>query len=448
MMQLERALATPGFTSDTKLLFLARAAAKAQVVVEIGSWLGRSTRALADNCPGVVYAVDDWRGPENSPQNRLHFEQAYDAFRANCADLIAAGKVAPLRVASPAAAEKFRELVDQPIDLLFIDGLHTHAAVGADLAAWIPLLRPGGLLCGDDFSDAWPGVISAVSGRLQAFDVADDTDLWFTRDLRPPVFAAVPSGTQLTLATPAYGGQVSSEYALAMVETTAELLRRRVPAALKIVPGDSLVPRARNGLSADFFDGQGSHLVFLDADVRWRAHDLLRLVSCPARHDVVCGIYPKKESSPKRWPLNFLSDAQQGLNVCPQCGAIEIAEGPTGFMAIRRRTFERVAQANPFLHGKLTEHLSGYGFFSAAMQLRTGPSQFVPEDFGFCGLVRGAGMRVWALPDIPLRHGGRWGCLHTWLGEEQRVAFTPPPLIEEGKEQDDASCATEAALQK
>jgi len=203
-MNLERALATPGFTSAAKLLWLAQQARRAQVVVEIGSWMGRSTRALADNCPGVVYAVDDWRGPENSP-GAAQFDEAFYAFRANCADLVEAGKVVPLRIASPAAAQKFAELVDQPIDLLFVDGLHTLEAVRADLAVWIPLLAPGALLCGDDFTPAWPGVISAVRERLQSYDVAPGTDLWFTRSTAPLRLPrrAVLQGKKLYLATPA-----------------------------------------------------------------------------------------------------------------------------------------------------------------------------------------------------------------------------------------------------
>ncbi len=40
---------------------------------------------------------------------------------------------------------------DASLDAVFIDGNHDHAAVGADLAAWTPKVRPGGLVAGHDY---------------------------------------------------------------------------------------------------------------------------------------------------------------------------------------------------------------------------------------------------------------------------------------------------------
>ena len=40
------------------------------------------------------------------------------------------------------------------------DDEDTMASVEADLAAWFPKVRPGGVLCGDDFD--WPGVSEVV----------------------------------------------------------------------------------------------------------------------------------------------------------------------------------------------------------------------------------------------------------------------------------------------
>jgi predicted O-methyltransferase YrrM len=47
----------------------------------------------------------------------------------------------------------------EPIDFLYIDADHTYAAVLADLDAWVPHVKPGGLIAGDDYGNvAFPGV--------------------------------------------------------------------------------------------------------------------------------------------------------------------------------------------------------------------------------------------------------------------------------------------------
>jgi predicted O-methyltransferase YrrM len=41
--------------------------------------------------------------------------------------------------------------VSGQFDMVFVDGNHTYKAVQQDLRAWWPRVRPGGILCGDDY---------------------------------------------------------------------------------------------------------------------------------------------------------------------------------------------------------------------------------------------------------------------------------------------------------
>lgn len=55
------------------------------------------------------------------------------------------------------------------LDLVFIDANHSYEAVCADIEAWSPLIKEGGILCGHDWDEkgaSWPGVHKAVVEKL------------------------------------------------------------------------------------------------------------------------------------------------------------------------------------------------------------------------------------------------------------------------------------------
>ena len=61
---------------------------------------------------------------------------------------------------SPQAADSF---VDESIDLVYIDALHDYESVSADIRAWYPKVREGGIIAGHDYLlSSWPGVVAAV----------------------------------------------------------------------------------------------------------------------------------------------------------------------------------------------------------------------------------------------------------------------------------------------
>lgn len=169
MLNLARASKTPGMVSDFEIMWLAKKAQSYTLIVEIGSYLGKSTRALADNTEGVVLAVDTWKGPLglNDSGPIEPFEQK---FRENLADLIAINKVVPLTPDSP--------LLQRVIpDFVFIDGDHHYEAVKKDILTWKQRIRPGGVISGHD--SCCPDVEKAVYELLPSIIFVESTQIWW-----------------------------------------------------------------------------------------------------------------------------------------------------------------------------------------------------------------------------------------------------------------------------
>jgi predicted O-methyltransferase YrrM len=174
-MNIERALAIPGWMEERELIWLANAATRYQRIAEIGCWMGRSTRALADNLvTGTIYAIDHWQGSEEHQPQLADKPKGwlYGQFCANLADHILDGRVKPIGLSSLDASKLV--LSYNLLDMVFIDGAHDYEAVKADILAWKPLVRVGGMLCGHD--RGYAPVARAIAETLGP--VGGETDIW------------------------------------------------------------------------------------------------------------------------------------------------------------------------------------------------------------------------------------------------------------------------------
>lgn len=154
-----------GWMTDEELRWLAVTAQSCTRIVEVGSWKGRSTKALAGMTPGCVWAVDTWEGSldERETWHREAVERGpaalFGDFCRNLAPEISSGRCIPLRQESSLVASTLGALL-RP-DLVFVDGDHSAQGFADDLA-WAGMLGPQGIFAGHDFG--------AVEGVLtQAF---------------------------------------------------------------------------------------------------------------------------------------------------------------------------------------------------------------------------------------------------------------------------------------
>lgn len=148
-----------GWMSPTELDWLATQAAAMRTVIEIGSYHGRSSFALAEACPGTVHCIDPWAD-----------DDVWAAWNRDVADRCP--NVVAHRALSPAAGV---DIADDP-DMVFIDGSHDYEDVHADITYWLPRTR--GLLCGHDYL-TFPGVAKAVDELLgDRFGIVPNTWIW------------------------------------------------------------------------------------------------------------------------------------------------------------------------------------------------------------------------------------------------------------------------------
>ena len=125
----------PGWLTDEEgeaLYDLARACSGKGVIVEIGSWKGKSTICLGrGSLAGAsvpIYAIDP------------HADYRFGDFKANVDRAGIMDLVRPVTSLSQHAADEFHE----PIELLFVDGSHEYDLVLEDFEKWVPKVVEGG----------------------------------------------------------------------------------------------------------------------------------------------------------------------------------------------------------------------------------------------------------------------------------------------------------------
>jgi hypothetical protein len=130
-----------GWMSLAELEFLYETSKKMETIVELGSYLGRSTVALAAGCKGTVYAVDhwNWTGGRGLVMDGTEFEE----FKKNTKDF---SNISIYRKDTVATARFF-----DTVDMVFIDADHCYESVRKDIKAWLPKTKK--IICGHDYDE-------------------------------------------------------------------------------------------------------------------------------------------------------------------------------------------------------------------------------------------------------------------------------------------------------
>jgi hypothetical protein len=231
----------------------------------------------------------------------------------------------------------------------------------------------------------------------------------------------------LKVATPCFGGQVSSIYAGSIFHLQrAARSRPDFDLTVLLRDGDALITRARANLVALFLDDPtATHLLFVDADIGFAPDQVFRLIDSEA--DVVAGVYPIKrvnwgkakrmlESGQPQIPsaaLDYVLELDNPDHVLTVNGFTRVRYAGTGFLMIRRHVLETMCRHPAyaplqFFREHSFDQLAGspnrFALFECMIDRATGT--YLSEDFAFCKRWTDIGGEIWADLESRLDHVG------------------------------------------
>ncbi|MES2684441.1 MAG: hypothetical protein V4650_13060 [Pseudomonadota bacterium] len=251
------------------------------------------------------------------------------------------------------------------------------------------------------------------------------------------------------LGLPAYGGQVTTVFMESLLRLIDLARSKGIGITLKILSQESLIPRGRNTIVAEFLGrAELTHLLFIDADIGFDPQGILRMLAFDK--PVIGGAYAKKGID---WPrvqaaalagkpasalaeagldyaLNLI-DEDLGSNgsVPVKQGFVRVAKCGTGILLIQRETLLRMTRQFPAL--QYENDIAGYdneftrgnfwGFFDTLHHPVT--RRYLSEDYAFCHRwTQGCGGEIWMDVESVVTHHGSYGYRGSFLSV---VAFTP-----------------------
>jgi len=187
-----------GWASTDPLFRILFEKLRPQRVAEVGAWKGASAIHMASlaqefaiDCE--ILCIDTWLGsvehwydrerPEyfGSLNLRNGYPALYYTFLANVVRAQLTNVITPLPIASAGAA-RLMAAHGVTFDLIYIDAAHEYDEVRLDVELFWPLVRPGGVLFGDDFTQRFPGLCRAVeefaAGRSLRLQTNPNSPKW------------------------------------------------------------------------------------------------------------------------------------------------------------------------------------------------------------------------------------------------------------------------------
>lgn len=283
---------------------------------------------------------------------------------------------------------------------------------------------------------------------------------------------------KLFVATPMYGGQCNGMYTRSLCDLTSLCVRYGIEIRSYFLFNESLITRARNYCVDEFLRSDAEHLLFIDSDIGFNPQDVIAMMALQtpeSNYDVIAGPYPKKcitwekivqainkgvandnpnilEDFVGDFVFNPAMEPGETSKTIQLDQPAEVLEAGTGFMMIRRGTFERYLKAYPEIQyrpdhvrteafdgsreigmyfqaevykydptkdyeemlrkiqngGTITPEEASLAIKGTRDKIQASSKRYLSEDYLFCQNVRKMGGKVWLCPWMHLQHAGTY----------------------------------------
>lgn len=235
----------------------------------------------------------------------------------------------------------------------------------------------------------------------------------------------MPARPSLFVATPCFGGQVTTAYANSMLKLQTAYRAQSVDFEWLMLGGDALITRARADLVAHFLDRpDATHLLFIDADIGFEPAQVFSLLAFDA--DVTAAAYPTKRidwqrvrdvvvaglPTPQSTSLEYVFEVEDPARIVARNGFVKARYAGTGFFLIRRQALMALCKAHPELQYRRTSlttdplgnSANRYALWDTMIDPVSGV--YLSEDYAFCRRWSALGGEIWIDIESKLTHVG------------------------------------------
>jgi cellulose synthase/poly-beta-1,6-N-acetylglucosamine synthase-like glycosyltransferase len=226
---------------------------------------------------------------------------------------------------------------------------------------------------------------------------------------------------KLFLSTPCYGGICLEKYATSIIQLQIECIKNQIQLFIDTTENESLVHRARNVSVGRFMQkSDADYFMFIDADIHFDPHSVIRLLK--SGHDISVACYPKKcimwdqganeiKNGDERNPAMITSSLVVNIGATSrkiEDGFIQILDGPTGFMLIKREVFEKMEKKYPELYCVNDHQNRDFDSYYALFDCMIDPDskRYLSEDYAFCRRWQQMDGKIYADVQTTLGHVG------------------------------------------